>query len=96
MPDWEKVSQDEKEWIEYSAREKSLNDEAAIIAEQEERKKRAIKEAVEDAVEDAIKQRDIEIALEMIDAGLNDDIIIRTTKLNKEKIQSLRETQKRK
>ncbi|MCU7666813.1 Rpn family recombination-promoting nuclease/putative transposase [Bacillus thuringiensis] len=84
MSEWEKVSQDEKTWVEYSAREKALNDEAAIIAEQEERNKRAI------------KQRETEIALEMIDAGLNDDMIIRTTKLTKEKIQSLRETQKRK
>lgn len=86
----EDASQDERMSAERFIREKASNDEAAIIAEQEGRKQRSI----EEAVEDAIKQRNIEIALEMIDAGLNDDIITRTTQLTKEDIQSLREAKK--
>ncbi|MGM1361128.1 hypothetical protein ACS2B2_25730 [Bacillus cereus group sp. BceL297] len=78
--------QDEKMRAERFMREKAENDEAAIIAEQEGRKQKAI--------EEAIKQRNIEAALEMIDAGLHDDIITRITQLTKGKIQSLREAKK--
>lgn len=87
---WDKTEdddiEDEKIRTERFMREKAENDEAAIIAELEGRKQRAI--------EEAIKQRNIEVALEMIDAGLHDDIITRITQLTKEKIQSLRETKK--
>lgn len=87
----EDANQDERMSAERFIREKALNDEAAIIAEQEGRKQRTIEDAIKKSVEEAVKQRNIEVALEMIDVGLHDDIITRTTQLTKEKIQTLRE-----
>lgn len=53
--------------------------------------KNVIDTAVEEAVEDALEKRNIEVAKSLIVAGVADEIIMQSTKLNLEQIKALRD-----
>jgi predicted transposase/invertase (TIGR01784 family) len=79
MNEWERVSQDEAVRLAYEARRKSMLDERSAI-------KRAESLGLEKGRDDA----KIEVALKMIEEGMEDDLICRVTSLPISRIQELR------
>ncbi|PGP18640.1 hypothetical protein COA01_23140 [Bacillus cereus] len=100
-PNWNNFIKERDEEIQAAyvmSIEKAENDEAAIVAEREYRQKKAIQvleerknEAIQKAIRETKKRIGIEVASRMIDIGLDDAMITRTTNVTKEEIQSLRE-----